>query len=134
MKQFTAVIAVGLLALAFVTATPVAAQETKAFDLSGRWTGECDGCVVRKFTLDLMHVGEKISGTIQTEGSRDFGDTPKPIADAKVVGDNVKFRGKGDWGDPFDVELRVGVDGRTMKGIGYFKRTNFGLTFTRSGT
>lgn len=110
--------------------TPVTAQDK--VDLSARWTGTCDTCVVNSFILDVKQVGETISGTIQTSGAQRFGDAPKAISGGNITGSKIKFDAKGDWGDPLSVELSVAPDGRTLQGKGYFMGTNFGLKFVRS--
>ena len=121
---------IGCVIALFVSPTTVVGQAASEPDLSGKWMGQCFGCAATGFTLVLTQKGSELTGTIQTTGTPNFGDSEKPILNGKVSRRNVIFQVKGDPGDLFDVELTASRDGSTLNGNGEY-RGSFGLRFKR---
>ena len=107
-------------------------QADEQQDVAGTWKGQCFRCAARGFTLKLIQNGNDLTGTIQTEGTPNFGDDEKPLLIGKLAGRKVTFQVRGNPGDLFDVEMTLSRDGKTMSGNGSYRDT-FGLKFTREG-
>ena len=122
-------LAVGLTGIAFAQ-SPASTSGSTSINVSGEWKGECDRCAARGFTLALSHVGTNLTGTIKTEGTPTFGDSVKPLLNAKVSGSKFQFEAKGDAGDLFNVELTASSDGRALNGNGCYRGSCFGLRFS----
>jgi len=105
-------------------------ESTEAMDVSGVWTGWCQGCIARDFTLKLSQNGTDLTGTIQVMGSPSYGDGEKRIVNGTLSGRDVTFQSKGDTGVLFTVKLTMSRDGKKMSGTGEY-RVSFGLRFTR---
>lgn len=120
------------LALLLLVATypgALAAQTDPQLDVVGTWKGQCFGCAARAFTLKLAQNGSELTGTIQAEGTPNFGDDEKPLLNGKIAGRKVTFQARGNPGDLVDVEVTLSRDGKTMSGNGAY-RGSFGLKFT----
>ena len=125
MRNYVPAVAVALVAI-----LPAITLGQDQSDVTGTWRGQCFGCAARAFTLKLAQSGGDLTGTIQTEGTPNFGDDEKPLLNGKVKARTVTFEIRGNPGDRFDVELTLGRDGKTLSGTGSY-RGSFGLKFTR---
>jgi hypothetical protein len=101
-------------------------------DVTGKWSGRCVNCPVREFSLVVAQKGEQVTGTLQASGRTGLGEDAMTLIGGKIVGRAVTFRTIGRDGVPFDADLRVGADGKTMAGQGRH-RAGFDLTFARAG-
>jgi hypothetical protein len=132
-KRFVAKIAVLILGLNVAVApNPPAAQTDPPRDVAGQWTGRCDRCPVKSFTLVLSQNGDRLAGHLQASGRTGLGENEMTLMAGKVEGRTITFRVIGADGIPLDSSLTVGSDGTTMEGTGRH-RAAFGLSFVRAG-
>lgn len=136
MKTYRVFIAVVSIGLAFVSsvfaqqAPPVPSRVSSpiAGNWNGFWTSGGSGDL--RVTI-LEKEDGTFEGTLVAGGTQKFGGDEKRLRNIVLTGRRLKFTGDSQQYGPWEVEVTIAKDGRSMEGAGFFNGNPSGVSLKK---